>query len=89
MWTPAGKARINEGFDAPERCERSVNMPKQKTRKSVVKRVKITAKGKVKRTTAGRGHLLTGKSRKRKRRLRGGSLVSGADRRRILTQIAG
>ncbi len=62
---------------------------KQKTRKSVAKRVKITARGKVLRTTAGKGHLLTGKSRKRKRQLRGSSLLSAADRRRVLTQIAG
>lgn len=64
-------------------------MRKQKTRKSVAKRVKITAKGKVLRTTAGRGHLLTGKSRKRKRQLRGSAALSGVDRRRVLTQIAG
>lgn len=63
-------------------------MPKQKTRKSVAKRVKITGTGKVKRTAAGRGHLLTGKSRKRKRQLRGGALLSPADRQRVLTQIA-
>ncbi len=64
-------------------------MPKQKTRKSIAKRVKITAKGKVLRTIAGRGHLLTGKRRKRKRQLRGSAPLSAADRRRVLTQIAG
>jgi large subunit ribosomal protein L35 len=64
-------------------------MPKQKTRKSIAKRFKITATGKVKRTTAGRGHLLTGKSRKRKRQLRGGAILSGADRRRVIGQLAG
>ena len=42
---------------------------KQKTRKAVAKRFKITKKGKVKSAQAGKGHLLTGKRRKRKRAL--------------------
>jgi len=63
-------------------------MPKQKTRKAVAKRVKVTGTGKIKRTTAGRGHLLTGKSRKRKRQLRGGAMLAGADYKRIITQLA-
>lgn len=45
-------------------------MPKLKNRKAVTKRVKITKKGKVKRSKAFRGHLLTGKTRKRKRHLK-------------------
>ena len=44
-------------------------MPKLKTRKAVRKRVKVTKKGKVKVSKAFRGHLLTSKSRKRKRSL--------------------
>jgi large subunit ribosomal protein L35 len=63
-------------------------MPKQKTRKAVAKRFKLTASGKVKRASAGRGHLLSGKSRKRKRKLRSGALVSKGDMKRIVTQIA-
>jgi large subunit ribosomal protein L35 len=58
-------------------------MPKLKTRKSVAKRFKRTAGGKIKRTCAGRGHLFTGKSRKRKRQLRKGALVSSADLKRV------
>jgi large subunit ribosomal protein L35 len=42
-------------------------MPKLKTRKGVKKRFKITKTGKVLRKKAGRRHLLTKKSRKRKR----------------------
>ena len=61
---------------------------KQKTRKSVVKRVKITATGKVLRTAAGKRHLATGKSRKRKRALRRAHELSPADSARVLTQIA-
>lgn len=54
-------------------------MPKQKTRKAVSKRFKITKGGKVLRTTASRRHMATGKSRKRKRQLRGSALASPAD----------
>jgi large subunit ribosomal protein L35 len=43
-------------------------MPKMKTNKSVVKRVKITGSGKLKRRSPGAGHL---KSRKSPKRLRG------------------
>ncbi|MFC1461587.1 50S ribosomal protein L35 [Verrucomicrobiota bacterium] len=58
-------------------------MPKKKTRKAVVKRFKKTASGKLKHMGAGRGHLMIGKSRKRKRRLRKGSVVSHSDEKRI------
>ena len=63
-------------------------MPKQKTRKAVAKRFKITGSGKVKRSSAGRGHLLSCKSAKRKRQLRAGGSLSQADRRRVEGQIA-
>lgn len=42
-------------------------MPKMKTNKSVAKRVKVTAKGKIKRHSPGAGHL---KSRKTSKQLR-------------------
>lgn len=45
-------------------------MPKLKTNKSARKRFKITKSGKVKSRRSGKSHLLTGKSTKRKRRLR-------------------
>jgi large subunit ribosomal protein L35 len=54
-------------------------MPKQKTRKAVSKRFRVTKNGKVLRTTANRRHMATGKSRKRKRQLRGSAAVSPAD----------
>ncbi|MFH1716858.1 MAG: 50S ribosomal protein L35 [Planctomycetota bacterium] len=44
-------------------------MPKQKTHKGLSKRVKITATGKVNRKRAGGGHLMSGKSAKRRRRI--------------------
>ena len=43
---------------------------KLKTHKGVAKRIKITKKGKLKYRSCGRGHLLTGKTSKRKRSLR-------------------
>lgn len=51
-------------------------MPKQKTHKSLSKRVKVTARGRLKRSCGGRGHLFMNKSSKQKRRLRGGALIS-------------
>jgi len=51
-------------------------MPKLKTRKSVAKRFKITKTGKILRMKTGRSHILTKKSRKRKRHLKKKTLVS-------------
>ncbi len=44
-------------------------MPKQKTHKGLKKRVKVTAKGKIKYRPAGAGHLMSSKNAKRRRRL--------------------
>jgi len=54
-------------------------MPKMKTHRGAAKRLKRTAKGRIKRWKANHSHILTKKDRKRKRRLRGSDLVSGAD----------
>ena len=45
-------------------------MPKMKTRKSISKRFRVTATGKLKRRKAGKKHLLSHKAPKRKRQLR-------------------
>ena len=45
-------------------------MPKAKTNKGLVKRVRVSKTGKVKIGRAGRGHLLSKKSSKRRRHLR-------------------
>lgn len=45
-------------------------MPKLKTNKSVAKRFKISATGKIRYKRAGKSHLLTGKSRARKRHMK-------------------
>jgi large subunit ribosomal protein L35 len=58
-------------------------MLKKKTKKSAAKRLRFTAKGKVKHPQAGKGHLQTGKNRKRKRKLRGTRVLSHAESRRV------
>lgn len=54
-------------------------MPKMKTRSGAKKRFRLTATGRVKRAAAYRSHILTSKSRKRKRKLRKGHIVSKQD----------
>ncbi len=54
-----------------------------KTKKSVSKRFKITAGGKVLRSSAGRRHLAQGKKPKRRRGLRGLTGVDTTDEYRI------
>ena len=58
-------------------------MPKMKTHKSTAKRFHITAGGKVLGRHAYRSHLLTHKSRARKRRLGMPQEFTGGDARRI------
>ncbi len=58
-------------------------MPKQKTRKSAAKRVKITGTGKIRRYKANGRHILTKKSAKRKRRLRSDAAVDSTDEKRF------
>jgi large subunit ribosomal protein L35 len=58
-----------------------------KTRKSVAKRFKITAGGKVLRLSAGRRHLAQTKSPKRRRSLRGLTTVDATDVCRITPNL--
>ena len=51
-------------------------MPKMKTNRGAAKRFKITKKGKIKHRAAYRNHILSKKSTKRKRQLRGISMAS-------------
>ena len=55
-----------------------------KTKKSVAKRFKLTATGKIKRNRPGKRHLLECKSPKRRRRLGSATLVESGDIKRIL-----
>ena len=58
-------------------------MPKMKTNRGAAKRVRRTGGGKLRRMRAYKSHILTKKSRKRKRRLRSATLVSSADARKL------
>jgi large subunit ribosomal protein L35 len=58
-----------------------------KTRKAVAKRFKITARGKVLRSRAGRRHLLQSKTAKRRRGLRKAVVVSDTDAYRITQNL--
>ncbi|MBX2992727.1 MAG: 50S ribosomal protein L35 [Bacteroidetes bacterium] len=63
-------------------------MPKMKTKSAAKKRFTVTGTGKVKRATAYRSHILTSKSRKRKRKLRLGGLVAKQDEKQVKTMLA-
>jgi large subunit ribosomal protein L35 len=58
-------------------------MPKIKTCRGAAKRFRVTGSGKVKRAKAYRRHILSHKSRKRKRGLRHPALASPVDSRNI------
>jgi large subunit ribosomal protein L35 len=58
-------------------------MPKQKTHTGAKKRFKLTGTGKIKRHKAFASHILTKKSKKRKRGLRNATLVVKQDFKRI------
>jgi large subunit ribosomal protein L35 len=58
-----------------------------KTKKSVAKRFKITARGKVMRTRAGKRHLLQTKKPKRRRSLGTSVVVDPTDAYRILQNL--
>jgi large subunit ribosomal protein L35 len=58
-------------------------MPKMKTHRGAAKRLKKTASGKLKRRRAYKSHILTKKSRKRKRRLRKSALVFKGEAKRL------
>lgn len=58
-------------------------MPKMKTHRGAAKRFRYTGQGRVRRVKAYKGHLLAGKSARRKRNLRKATLVSSADRERM------
>ncbi len=58
-------------------------MPKMKTRKCAAKRLKRTGTGKYRRNRAGKRHILTKKTRKRKNRLGKDAAVKPSENSRI------
>jgi len=62
-------------------------MPKLKTNKGLAKRVKVSSNGKIKRKKAFAGHLMSGKTGNRKRRLKRTALVSKGFTRTLLRAL--
>ena len=54
-------------------------MPKLKTHRGAAKRFKVTATGKVTRSSAFKRHILTSKTTKSKRHMRGSKVVAEGD----------
>jgi large subunit ribosomal protein L35 len=67
----------------PAEYREEANMPKMKTNRAAAKRLKRTGTGKLRRRRANKSHILTKKTRKRKRRLRQATVVSKADQGRM------
>ena len=63
-------------------------MPKIKTRKAVKKRIKVSKRGKVKVKKSFSGHLLTGKSRKRKRHMKNKRVLTKNEAAKLRSMIA-
>lgn len=62
-------------------------MPKQKTKRAAAKRYSLTGSGKVKHKKQNLRHILTKRSPKRKRQLRGTGYVDEADAKKIRKQM--
>jgi large subunit ribosomal protein L35 len=62
-------------------------MPKMKTNSSAKKRFKITGSGKIKRKHAFKSHILTKKSKNRKRRLSHAALVHPTNMKRVKAML--
>ena len=62
-------------------------MPKLKTHKGRAKRVRVSPNGKIKRRKAFAGHLMSGKSGDRKRKLKRTALVSKGFTRSMLRAL--
>ena len=58
-------------------------MPKMKTNRGAAKRFKVTGNGSLRRHKAYRRHILTKKTRSRKRNLRAQTAVSASDEPRV------
>jgi large subunit ribosomal protein L35 len=62
-------------------------MPKMKTNSSAKKRFKMTGTGKIKRSKAYKNHILTKKSKGRKKRLSQAGLVNSTEMPRVLRML--
>jgi large subunit ribosomal protein L35 len=64
-------------------------MPKHKTHKGLAKRVKVTARGKVKRRQAFTGHLLSSRTSKKRRQLRRSTIMTSTEAKRTIEALGG
>ncbi len=62
-------------------------MPKIKTKRGAAKRFRIGGTGRIKRTQANLRHILTKKTTKRKRHLRGTESVAAGEQKAIRTML--
>jgi large subunit ribosomal protein L35 len=62
-------------------------MPKIKTKSGAAKRFRVQGSGGIKRAKAFKRHILTKKTSKRKRHLRGTTLVSPANKRAVKAML--
>ncbi|MDR2345136.1 MAG: 50S ribosomal protein L35 [Planctomycetaceae bacterium] len=62
-------------------------MPKQKTHKGIKKRFKLTATGKVKHRHSGTSHLAFRLTKKRRRQLRGTTVVNKSEVSKIVVSL--
>jgi large subunit ribosomal protein L35 len=62
-------------------------MPKMKSKRGAAKRFKVRAGGSIKRSQAYMRHILTKKSTKRKRHLRGGTEADQSNKRQIRSML--
>lgn len=62
-------------------------MPKMKSNRGAAKTFRKSGSGKIKRNKAYKSHILTSKSRTRKRNLRKGVTVSKADEKRVARML--
>jgi large subunit ribosomal protein L35 len=58
-------------------------MPKMKSKRAASKRFKATGGGRIRRSTAGKQHIMRGKSSNRLRKLKKNSMVHPSDEHRI------
>ena len=58
-------------------------MPKMKSKRALMKRIRVTGSGKIKRDCAYRRHLAPNKTHKQKRHLRKAVLLSNTDYKRV------
>ena len=79
FWVQVFETNVLKPPDALSNNECSFPMPKMKTKSSAKKRFKVLGNGGVKRGHAFKSHILTKKTTKTKRQLRGTAMVDSRD----------